>query len=431
MNNFILSSYSEFAEKAKLFASNFNPCVILDSCSISPILGKGKYKLIIGFGGNQIIEPKQNKLDALYASWLKDKKWIFGVLGYELKNEIEKLTSHNNKIFDWPELCFFVPKTIITVNWENELTIYSEFPSDIYAKIINTQKYENLGALIRNKNGVSFDFNSINHSSTIRDIKTEIRNGNVYELNLCSRFLLQNTSISDCYQLFDELICISPAPFSAFVSFNNKFILSASPERYLRKVNSELLSQPIKGTRPRGKDKYKDNELRNNLSNNSKDKAENVMIVDLVRNDLARVSKPGTVKADELFGIYSYSHVHQMVSTISSQMDDEFSWKDAIKASFPMGSMTGTPKIAAMKWIEKFELSAREWYSGALGYVDPEGNFDFNVLIRSLFYDSDKKILAYYAGGAITIDSLPEEEFEEMMVKAKAIESLLQLHKKD
>ena len=188
-----------------------------------------------------------------------------------------------------------------------------------------------------------------------------------------------------------------------------------------------MVSQPIKGTRPRHSIPLEDLKLYDDLKNNTKDRAENVMIVDLVRNDLSKVSQTGTVKVEELFGIYSYSHVHQMVSTVCSNIEHGKNWMDVIQSTFPMGSMTGTPKIAAMKWIEAIEKSSREWYSGALGYVNPEGDMDFNVLIRSVFYDSELERLAWYAGGAITIDSDPIEEYLEMMVKAKAIHSMIHL----
>jgi para-aminobenzoate synthetase component 1 len=186
-----------------------------------------------------------------------------------------------------------------------------------------------------------------------------------------------------------------------------------------------LVCQPIKGTRPRNKNEEVDQELKRDLRFHTKDCAENVMIVDLIRNDLARVSSAGSVEVNELFGIYSFSHVHQMISTISSEIEPGKTWTDVLRATFPMGSMTGAPKIAAMKLIESFELSDREWYSGALGYIDPSGNMDFNVLIRSVFYDMEKHLLAYYAGGAITIDSNPEDEYNEMLIKASAIQSLI------
>ena len=161
------------------------------------------------------------------------------------------------------------------------------------------------------------------------------------------------------------------------------------------------------------------------LKNSEKDRAENVMIVDLVRNDLNRVCKSGTVQVNELFGIYSYLQVHQMISTVKGDVLPEVSISDILKATFPMGSMTGAPKIAAMKYIEGLENFKRGWYSGALGYLAPDGNFDFNVVIRSVLCDMETKVLNYNAGGAITIDSIAEHEWMEVQLKTKAITEVL------
>ena len=433
MESIYLNNYKEFSNKAKSFASNFHPCIILDSCDTQPQLNKGFYKLIIGIGGEEVKISNTNKLDSLFRFWNINKPWIFGVIGYNLKNEIEKLSSQNNSCFGWPDLSFFVPTTIITVNWNDELTINGIDCDSVFHSIQNYKFDEISINTISNSSDLLSDLNKENHELAVNRIKYEILNGNVYELNLCSRFLYENISVSNAYQLYEELTKISPAPFSAYFSVNNKFVLSASPERFLAKKNSTLISQPIKGTRPRGKTNVEDEAFKNDLNLNKKDQAENVMIVDLVRNDMARVAEAGSIKADELFGIYSYSHVHQMVSTVSSELKKSLNWMDAIKALFPMGSMTGAPKIAAMKFIEEMEFSNREWYSGALGYIDPVGNMDFNVLIRSIFYDSLQNKLAYYSGGAITIDSNTDEEYNEMMIKAKAIDSLIKkyLNKKD
>jgi para-aminobenzoate synthetase component 1 len=425
LNSIHLDNYLEFSLKAKSFASEHNPCVILDSCEISPQRSERKYKLVLAFGGNKVIEPKANKLDELYSFWQNEKCWLFGVIGYDLKNELEVLSSENSACFGWPEVSFFIPENIVTISWDNTLNIFGPNPTEIYKSILNfkTPKSKNKNLILAGD--FQIDLYEEQHYQIIELIKEEIRNGNVYELNLCSRFVHQNATLEDPYAIYCELTELSPTPFSAFLKIENKTVISASPERYLLKHESRLVSQPIKGTRPRSKSNSEDIKLMEDLRANAKDRAENVMIVDLVRNDLAHVSIPGKVKVDELFGIYSYSHVHQMVSTISSFMEKKYTWKDAIRNTFPMGSMTGTPKIAAMQWIEKFELSKREWYSGALGYIDPAGNFDFNVLIRSLFHDSTKKTLAYYAGGAITIDSDASEEFNELMIKTKAIQTLL------
>jgi len=321
-------------------------------------------------------------------------------------------------------LLFFAPDHILTISWNNELTIYSNQAESLFNTI--NQFIPTPFALdsFKNANELHTDLDPERHSTIVNALKEEIKSGNVYEMNLCSRFLFKDIYVANPYNVFHLLTKVSPSPFSGYFKVDHRYVLCASPERYLSKQDNTLVSQPIKGTRPRDGNLQKDEQLKQDLLNDEKDRAENVMIVDLVRNDLSRVSKTGTVAVKELFGIYSYSHVHQMVSTIQSQLDEQYTWKDLLVATFPMGSMTGAPKIAAMKFIEKFELSAREWYSGALGYIDPNGNLDFNVLIRSVFYDSITQNLAWYAGGAITIDSDPEAEYKEMMIKAKAIHSL-------
>jgi para-aminobenzoate synthetase component 1 len=421
---FDLINFRDFSGKAKNYASQFNPCVILDSCDIAPQLQKGKYKLLLALGGSQVIEPNSPKIKELFKFWSSNQCWMFGVLGYNLKNEIEDLQSKNSLCFNWPELCFFIPNNVITIDWDDNLWIYGNNSEAIY-KAIKESSYETKnGAEVNIYKPIEYDFNKESYLETVNKIKREIIAGNVYELNLCSRFTYPKITIKEPFVLFEELSRISPAPFSAFLSINNKYVISASPERYLYLYGNQLVSQPIKGTRPRGFNQKQDDLLIKDLRTNLKDRAENVMIVDLVRNDLAKVSKAGTVNAEELFGIYTYSHVHQMVSTISAEIEKNTNWQQAIESTFPMGSMTGAPKIAAMTFIESLELMNREWYSGALGYLDPQGNMDFNVLIRSIFYDSLIEKMAYYAGGAITIDSNPEDEYNEMLIKTKAIHSI-------
>lgn len=418
------TEFSRFAEQAKCYAAARNPCAILDSCEITPQCNRGQYKLLLGFGGNRIIEPNQHALEVLYQNVAHSGKWAFGCLSYDLKNEIENLTSDRDKAFQWPLLSFFVPEVVLTVNWQNELQVYGADLQTTYQTIRSYQIPEETETP-PHLNEFRQDLTPGLHHQRVTEIKEQILNGNVYELNLCSRFLYNQAQVKDPYLLFRNLSKLSPSPFSAYFKSGHKHVLCASPERYVQKSENVLISQPIKGTRPRSNDPVTDAQLKQSLKTNLKDRAENVMIVDLVRNDLAKISLPGTVKVNELFGIYSYSHVHQMVTTVTGHMEHKYNWKDALFHTFPMGSMTGTPKIAAMKWIEEFELSAREWYAGALGYIDPNGNFDFNVLIRSIFYDSHLQRLAYYAGGAITIDSDEHAEYMEMMTKVKAIQSLL------
>jgi para-aminobenzoate synthetase component 1 len=217
----------------------------------------------------------------------------------------------------------------------------------------------------------------------------------------------------------------SPTPFASYFKYDHQYLLCASPERFIKKSGDKLFSQPIKGTIKRGVDEAEDAQLKNELLHSEKELAENLMIVDLVRNDLARSSKTGSVNVDELFGIYSFKQVHQMISTVSSIIKNDTHIIDAIKHAFPMGSMTGAPKIMAMELIEKYETTKRGLYSGAIGYIAPNGDFDFNVVIRSLQYNAATKYLSYEVGSAITFDSIAEQEHDECLLKAKAIMDVL------
>ncbi len=238
--------------------------------------------------------------------------------------------------------------------------------------------------------------------------------------NFCQEFFAEDTVI-DPLAVFLKLNEISPNPFAAFFKWKGNYVLCASPERFLAKRGEKLISQPIKGTAKRGVDDAEDEAIKQELRNHTKEQQENVMIVDLVRNDLTRSAKQGTVKTEELFGIYTFNQVHQMISTVVCELEDGISAIQAIKNSFPMGSMTGAPKISAMQLMEQYEHSRRGVYSGAIGYFCPDDDFDFNVVIRSLLYNQNKKYLSFQTGSAITYHADAEKEYEECLLKAQAI----------
>jgi para-aminobenzoate synthetase component 1 len=244
-------------------------------------------------------------------------------------------------------------------------------------------------------------------------IKECIVRGDFYEMNYCLEFSADGDF--DPYSIFYRLNSMAPAPFASFFKFNDRYLMCSSPERFLAKRQDKLVSQPIKGTRKRGAEN--DEGTVSELMNNEKDRAENVMITDLVRNDLSRVCEPGSVVVDELCKVYSFSHVHQMISSISGELRKNTSFSDILRATFPMGSMTGAPKIQVMKDTETFENFKRGWYSGCVGYLE-KGDFDLNVVIRSLQMIKGAGCLHYHVGGAITIDSNAEEEYQECMHKA-------------
>jgi para-aminobenzoate synthetase component 1 len=268
-------------------------------------------------------------------------------------------------------------------------------------------------------------FNKQEYLQAVQSLQQHIQRGDCYEINFCQEFFAEQASI-DPLSVYATLTEISPNPFTAFYKTNDKYLLCASPERYLKKTGSRIISQPIKGTWDRDIDNAsRDEEKKQQLFNSSKDRSENVMIVDLVRNDLSRICEESSVHVDELFGIYSFPQVHQMISTVSGQLKKELHWTDAICSTFPMGSMTGAPKKRVMELIEQYERTRRGVFSGAVGYVTPQRDFDFNVVIRSIFYNAANKYLSYQAGSAITFYSNAEKEYEECLLKAAAIKKSL------
>jgi len=351
-------------------------------------------------------------------------QWLFGHLAYDLKNETEPLQSLHRDHIGFDDLHFFIPQIVVRLNGE-EIRIDS-FNDDhdailmaIHAAspIINRQANESVEVYPR--------ISKEKYIGIINQLRNHILRGDCYEINFCQEFFANNTCIipQDIYQKLSE---VSPNPFSAFYRQNDKYLMCASPERYLQKRGLKIVSQPIKGTAPRIAGNLAEDELqKNSLRESSKEQSENVMIVDLVRNDLSKVCEEATVKVDELFGIYTYPQVHQMISTISGILKTDTSFIEIIAATFPMGSMTGAPKRRVMELIEEYEQTRRGLYSGAVGYIDPNGDFDFNVVIRSILYNETNRYLSYQVGGGITFYSDAEKEYNECMLKAEAIKQVL------
>jgi para-aminobenzoate synthetase component 1 len=359
-------------------------------------------------------------------SYIKDNptQKLFGYLGYDLKNELEKLKSENQESIAWKPMNFFVPECIILFE-KNQLSIQSEDVNYYYNEI------KNVLSSSESKEEGEFKIshlvawtNKSEYINTVEKLRNHIEEGDIYEINYCINFSAYSQQINPI-QVFKQLCQNSPAPFASFLKMDKKYIVSASPERYIKLKDNKIISQPIKGTARRGKTDLEDKENKKQLSESEKERAENMMIVDLVRNDLAKSAKTGSVKVDEIFGIYSFQQVHQMISTISAEKRDTVHPVDVIKNAFPMGSMTGAPKIRAMELIEEYENSKRNVFSGSIGYFNGENEFDFNVLIRSIYYDEETNNLNYQVGSAITYDSDAEAEYEECLLKAKAIEKTL------
>jgi len=348
----------------------------------------------------------------------KKPRWLFGHLGYDLKKEIEDISSTHPSKPGFPDIFFFEPMIIIRLS-ETAMEIEADDDAKkIFDEIMNEVEAPSVyKAPIDIQQKVSKE----KYIETIEQLKKHILRGDCYEINYCMEFFAENGLI-DPLEVYQKLSSSSPNPFSALYKLEDKWLICASPERFLKKTGKNILSQPIKGTSSRFlKDDSKDKKSKEELFASEKDRSENVMVVDLVRNDLARVCKEGTVKVDELFGIYSFPQVHQMISTVSGELKDEISFTEIIKATFPMGSMTGAPKRKVMELIDKYERSGRGIFSGAVGYITPEMDFDFNVVIRSIMYNASENYLSFMAGSGITFYSDAEKEYEECLLKAEAM----------
>jgi para-aminobenzoate synthetase component 1 len=261
--------------------------------------------------------------------------------------------------------------------------------------------------------------------SKVNKMLEHIQRGDIYEANFCMEFFAEKAIINPI-EIYQKLNAISKPPFATFFKNNKHYLLSASPERYLRKEGNKVISQPIKGTAKRFSDEDLDQKSKTDLAENPKERSENIMIVDLVRNDLSKTATKGSVEVEELCGIYSFEQVHQMISTITSTVAENRSPVEIIKSTFPMGSMTGAPKISAMNIIENLEETKRGLYSGAVGYFSPENDFDFNVVIRSILYNAENGYLSFSVGSAVTSKAIPEQEYDECLLKAKAMFEVLQ-----
>ena len=353
------------------------------------------------------------------------KDWLFGYLSYDLKNDSEDLQSNNFDGLDFPDLFFFQPKKLFLLKGNQVVIHYLNLCDDEVEEdwntILSSTAYTTIESSVVT---VQPRISKESYIEKVTALLAHLYRGDLYEANFCMEFYAENATINPL-QKFEKLNAISQTPFAVYFKNNRQFLLSATPERYLRKEGEHLISQPIKGTAKRFSDLNEDQESKEKLASDPKERAENIMITDLVRNDLSRTAQKGTVQVQELCGIYSFQQVHQMISTITSKLDDKYSLIDVLKLTFPMGSMTGAPKISAMKIIEELEATKRGLYSGAIGYFSPNGDFDFNVVIRSILYNQEKKYVSYSVGSAITSLSNPEDEYEECMLKARAMHEVL------
>ena len=426
-----IKSISNLNEKLLQWAQQYETAVWLDSnnhnqgyTSFHSILAVDEFTSIQTDVVNAFEKLKE------YQSITQD--YLFGYLSYDVKNATENLTSTNSDGLGFAELFFFQPQKILfvknnSIEFQYLTMVDDEIDTDFEAICTQEIKQKNT-ASTRLENGgnivIKPRIQKQDYLFKVGEILEHIHKGDIYEANFCQEFYAENTRINPL-DIYEDLNTISEAPFATFLKIDNQYLLCASPERYLKKEGAKIISQPIKGTAKRLVDLQEDQKTATALSKDIKERSENIMIVDLVRNDLSKSAKKGSVRVEELCKVSSFKQVHQMISTVVSELKDDVHLIDVIKDTFPMGSMTGAPKISAMKIIETLEETKRGLYSGTVGYFTPMGNFDFNVVIRSILYDSEKKYLSFSVGSAITAKSTPEKEYEECLLKAKAMQFVL------
>ncbi len=400
------------------WANQFNIFCLLDNNDYNFEAPTFEYILAVG-AKRQYSFVGENDLENLQNFYDENPTWLFGHLGY---NAIGNAYS-KRVVSDFGDGLFFEP-TIILKFYNNEIILVKGNISleEIKLQIENTPT--TVFKVQKNVAPLTATITKEAYLEKIKKLQQHIKRGDCYEINFCQQFVADNISLNPL-ETYKKLITSSPAPFGGLYKINEKYCLCASPERFLKKQGQQVISQPIKGTSRRNIDVLEDEKNKNYLLQSKKEKSENVMVVDLVRNDMSMVCEKGSVKVKELFGIYSFPQVHQMISTIEGKVDSKIPFTKLIEPCYPMGSMTGAPKKRVMELIEQYEEEPRGLFSGSIGYINPNGDFDFNVVIRSVFYNEIKKQAILFAGSGITFNSIAEEEYDECMAKLEAMKALV------
>ncbi len=421
---FSVEDPQKLKQQILLWSRQFHEIAWLDSNEYES--GSGEYEAILAVEAFTAIKTDhENAFDKLKEYQETTADWIFGYLSYDLKNDVEHLKSSNFDGLHFPDLYFFQPQKLILLKDDQVefryLKMVDDEIEDDFNEIINLDLDYHSGHIPVK---VSARISREAYLKKISLLLEHIHRGDIYEANFCQEFYAKEVDL-DPFSIYQSLNKISTPPFAAYLKLENFNLISASPERYLKKKGNKILTQPIKGTAKRSSNAEEDKRIAAALASDPKEQSENVMIVDLVRNDLSRIAKKGSVQVEELCRVYTFKQVHQMISSVTAELAENIPPVEVLRSSFPMGSMTGAPKISAMKIIEKLEESRRGLYSGAVGYFSPEGDFDFNVVIRSILYNAENKYLSFSVGGAITAKSDPEKEYEECLLKAKAMREVL------
>lgn len=404
MKSVEVESFQHFRVKLLQWAASFQHCTFLEDALTQRIL--------VGIGAKKHFKSIEK---------LPQNQWLFGYVTYDYKNTLEDLVSENAETISFDCLHFLQPEMVVSLEKESFQVLYGEQTS---LSVFETIQQLRVPTPVNTPCKVQATLTQQEYLNSVKALQKHIQRGDIYEVNFCQEFVATKVQLNP-WKIYNDLLAASPMPFAAFVKKGKQYALCSSPERYVKKTGVKISSQPIKGTAKRGVTPEEDEAIIETLQNNPKERAENIMAVDVVRNDLARVAVPGSVEVQELCEVYTFKQLHQMISTVSADLSEDTTLAEILKASFPMASMTGAPKIRAMQLIEQYEKSKRGLYSGTIGYVAPNGDFDLNVVIRTILYDANSPKLSFTVGGAITAEAKAEQEYEECLLKAAAMMKIL------
>ncbi|WP_414931164.1 aminodeoxychorismate synthase component 1 [Vibrio europaeus] len=350
--------------------------------------------------------------------------FIGGALGYfsyDLGRRVERMPSLAEQDLVTPDMAIGLYDWALIVDHKEKSAYVVGSGTEEKWQWLTTQQEDKVEAFALRGDWQS-NMTKASYSSKFAQVQEYLRSGDCYQINLAQRF---SATYQGCeWQAYQKLEGVNQGPFSAFVRTEHGAILSVSPERFLQVKDNDIETKPIKGTRPRSADPQADRNAAYELANAEKDQAENLMIVDLLRNDVGRVAKPGTVHVPKLFDIESFPAVHHLVSTICAKLNDQYSAADLLKVSFPGGSITGAPKIRAMEIIEELEPHRRSAYCGSIGYISRHGRMDTSITIRTLVAEKGK--IHVWAGGGLVADSQCEAEYQETLDKLSKILPILE-----
>lgn len=364
-----------------------------------------------------------------------------GYFSYDLARSIETLPNHAQNDLDLPDIVLGFYDLIISFDHlqKKAWIVSSGFPETEHEK--NSKRAESrIAWLLQGIQSSPIKMNDTHNASLITGsiysnftksqyieailrCQSYILNGDIFQVNLAQRFECMLSNDIGSFDLYKKIRILNPSPYSAYFNFDDNSIISSSPERFIQMINKKVEARPIKGTIHRAKSSKEDWQFATKLQNCQKNRSENMMIVDLLRNDLSKVCEPQSVKVTSLCQLESFQSVHHLVSVIEGTLREKYSAIDLLKATFPGGSVTGAPKIRAMEIIDNIEPHRRGPYCGSIGYIGFDGTMDLSILIRT-FIAKDKRV-TFHAGGAIVLDSDPLQEYEETLAKVSILKSAL------